>query len=76
MRKLIENSSKQGDIVLDPFMGSCSTAIACIQTNRKYIGYEIGEKEYKNGIKRLGKYDQTYYEELSKKERPKQKQLF
>ena len=76
MKILIENSSKKGDIILDPFMGSCSTAIACIQTNRRYIGYEIGEKEYKDGIKRLGEYDKSYYDELPEEEKPKQKQLF
>ena len=45
----------KGNIVLDPFMGSGTTAIACIQTNRKYIGYEIGKKEYNAGLERLNK---------------------
>jgi len=43
--KLILNSSKENDIVLDLFMGSGSTAVACINTNRKYIGFEL-EKKY------------------------------
>lgn len=37
--------TNKGDIVLDPFMGSGTTAIACIQTHRQYIGFEIS-KEY------------------------------
>ena len=37
--------SNEGDIVLDPFMGSGTTAIACINTNRKYIGFEL-DKHY------------------------------
>lgn len=37
--------TNKGDIVLDCFMGSGTTAIACIQTHRQYIGYEIS-KEY------------------------------
>lgn len=37
----------EGDTVLDCFMGSGTTAIACINTNRKYIGFEIS-KEYCN----------------------------
>lgn len=37
--------SNEGDIVLDPFMGSGTTALACIKTNRKYIGIELN-KEY------------------------------
>jgi site-specific DNA-methyltransferase (adenine-specific) len=41
----INNSTNEGDIVLDPFMGSGATAIACINTNRNYIGFEI-DKHY------------------------------
>lgn len=37
----INNSSKCGDLVLDPFMGSGSTAIACVKTGRQFLGYEI-----------------------------------
>lgn len=36
----IEISSNEGDLILDPFMGSGSTAIAAIQTNRHFIGFE------------------------------------
>jgi site-specific DNA-methyltransferase (adenine-specific) len=35
----------EGDVVLDPFMGSGQTAIAAIKTNRHYVGYDIS-KEY------------------------------
>ena len=37
--------SDPGDVVLDPFMGSGTTALACIKTGRQYIGFEIS-KEY------------------------------
>ena len=43
---LIENSTELGDIVLDPFMGSGSTAIACIKAKRNYIGFEIDTDNY------------------------------
>lgn len=33
--------SKENDIILDPFMGSGTTALACIKTNRRYIGIEM-----------------------------------
>jgi len=33
--------SNEGDTVLDPFIGSGTTAIACINTNRNYIGFEL-----------------------------------
>ncbi len=36
--------SNEGDLVYDPFMGSGTTAIASINTNRKYIGSEISEE--------------------------------
>ena len=34
----------EGEIVLDPFMGSGTTAEACIRLNRKYVGFEISKK--------------------------------
>jgi DNA modification methylase len=36
--------TKPGDIVLDPFMGSGTTAVACIQLSRRYIGMEMNEE--------------------------------
>lgn len=36
--------SNAGDLVLDPFMGSGTTAKVCLETGRKYIGFEISEK--------------------------------
>ena len=41
MRYLIEKSSDIGGVVLDAFMGSGTTALACKQTKRHYIGYEV-----------------------------------
>ncbi len=49
----ISNSSNECDIVLDPFMGSGSTAIACLKTNRRYLGYEVDEKYYNVAIRRI-----------------------
>lgn len=53
MKFLIENSTKENDIVLDPFMGSGSTAVAAKELNRKYIGTEIDGKYFKVYTKRL-----------------------
>ena len=44
IRRLIEASSNEGDIVYDPFMGSGTTALACVKLGRHYIGSEISEK--------------------------------
>jgi DNA modification methylase len=46
MKILIANSSKELDVVLDPFMGIGSTGIACKQLNRSFIGCEIDKKFY------------------------------
>ena len=43
MRIFIENSSNEGDVVLDPFMGVGSTGVACMSLNRDFIGIEIDE---------------------------------
>ena len=44
IRRLIEASSNEGDIILDPFMVSGTTALACVKLGRHYIGSEISEK--------------------------------
>ena len=46
MKILIENSTQKGDIVLDPFVGVGSTALACIESERNYIGIELDENYY------------------------------
>lgn len=53
MRFLIENSTNQNDVVLDPFAGSGSTLVACIQSQRQYIGFEIDEMYYNISIQRI-----------------------
>lgn len=53
MQCLIENSTKEGEIVLDPFMGSGTTALACIRSNRHYIGCEIDKHFFEITNKRI-----------------------
>lgn len=50
--------SNEGDLVLDPFMGSGTTAKMCILNNRNYIGCEISKEYYDNSLK--------YIEEVKK----------
>lgn len=50
---LIESSSNAGDVVLDPCLGSGTTAVACKKLNRNYIGIEISEEYCKIAEERL-----------------------
>ena len=45
IKELIIDNSNEGDIVFDPCLGSGTTAVAAIKTNRHYIGFELS-KEY------------------------------
>jgi len=53
LKTYILKSSEKGDIVLDMFMGSGSTAVACIETGRSYIGFEIDKNYYDVSQKRI-----------------------
>lgn len=53
MKILISNSSNEGDIVLDPFMGSGTTGVACQQLNRNFIGIEIDKNYFNIAKKRI-----------------------
>lgn len=50
---LIKTYSNEGDVVLDNCMGSGSTAIAALNTNRNFIGYELSEEYYYIILKRI-----------------------
>ena len=56
MRILIENSTQPNEIVLDPFMGSGSTMIACLNTNRKGIGIELDKHYFDIAQKRINEH--------------------
>ena len=43
-RRLIQLYTFEGDVVLDPFMGSGQTGIAAVKSKRHYVGYEVNEK--------------------------------
>ena len=44
IEKMINDSTDPGAVVLDTFMGSGTTAVACLRTGRNYIGFELDEK--------------------------------
>ena len=51
--RMIRNSSNEWDTVLDPFMGSGTTAEACINLNRHFIGSEVSEEVFEIASKRI-----------------------
>lgn len=53
LERIIKASSKEGDIVLDPFLGSGTTCYVAKRLNRKYIGIEKEEKYFNIAIKRI-----------------------
>ena len=51
--KAILNSTSEGDVVLDTFMGSGTTGVACIKNNRVFIGMEFDENYFNIAYKRI-----------------------
>ena len=53
MTELLMRHSNPGDVVLDPFMGSGSTGVACVNTNRDFIGIELDETYFEIAENRI-----------------------
>lgn len=53
---LIKTYTKEGDLVLDSCIGSGTTAVACINTNRKYMGIELNKNYYDIAVERIKKH--------------------
>lgn len=53
MEFYVRNSSNEGEMVLDMFMGSGSTGVACVNTNRNFIGIELDEKYFEIAKNRI-----------------------
>ena len=53
IKKLVELTTNKGDLILDPFMGSGTTAVACVELKRKYIGFELSKKYWKQSTDRV-----------------------
>jgi len=56
--ELVKKHSNEGDVVLDCFLGSGTTALAAHNTGRKFIGCELDEEYYKKMLNRLEKFCQ------------------
>ena len=53
---LIEKTTHENDIVLDCFMGSGSTGVACLNTNRNFVGIELDENYFNIAKNRIENY--------------------
>ena len=55
MEYLVKTYTNEGETVLDFTMGSCSTGVACVNTNRNFIGIELDKKYFDISIDRIKK---------------------
>ncbi len=53
MVELLSLFTHLGDLILDPFMGSGTTGVACVQTGRRFIGIEFDPNYYAIAEKRI-----------------------
>ena len=53
LEQFINNSTEKNAVVFDGFMGSGSTGVACINTNRDFIGIELDENYFNIAKKRI-----------------------
>ena len=62
-RILIQNFSRPGDIICDPFMGSGTTGVACVREKRNFIGIELQEDYFKIAKERIAKTPHLYMQQ-------------
>ena len=65
--ELILKHSNKGDVVLDPFLGSGTTAAAASATEREFIGCELDEEYYKKAVERINSLDEEYYKKAAER---------
>lgn len=65
--ELILKHSNKGDVVLDPFLGSGTTAAAASATGREFIGCELDEEYYKKAVERINNLDEEYYKKAAER---------
>lgn len=53
LERAVESFSDEGGIVLDPFMGSGSTGVACARKRRRFVGIEISDEYYEAANRRV-----------------------
>jgi DNA modification methylase len=53
MEKLVRSASRQNQTVVDPFMGSGTTGVACVREGRRFIGCEVVPKHFRKACRRI-----------------------
>jgi DNA modification methylase len=53
MREYVVNSSEPGQAVIDPFMGSGSTGVACVEAGRRFVGIELDPHHFDTACRRI-----------------------
>jgi DNA modification methylase len=53
VKRHLLHTTQENDVIFDPFLGSGTTAVACKETKRNYIGFEDNEEYYKTSLDRL-----------------------
>ncbi|MCZ9901675.1 site-specific DNA-methyltransferase [Brachyspira hyodysenteriae] len=64
MERIVKLVSDENNTILDPFMGVGSTGVACINTNRKFIGIELDDEYFDTAVKRVSKAYQDKQEDI------------
>ena len=64
IQEFLKLLTKKDDVVLDPFMGSGTTAVVCKKMGRKFIGIEINPEYCENSMERLTTIAEETYLEL------------
>ena len=59
MEYLIKTYTNEGDVVLDNCMGSGTTAIACMNTKRNFVGFELDETYFDIANERINKHKEA-----------------
>lgn len=75
MKELVLRQFNEGDTVFDSYMGSGSTGVACVRTNKRFIGVELDRTYYDMAKQRIAAAEQGASLKLSKSAE-KNKKLF
>jgi len=59
IERILRESTSEGHTVLDPFMGSGTTAVACQKLGRNFYGFELDENNIETAVNRVGGYKQS-----------------